>query len=298
MSHMEVLKKLREATLAPFGDCKKALDESGGDFDAALDWLRKNGAMVGTKKASREANDGVIAADAQQGFGTILEIGCETDFVARSEPFQTFVEQALGMALAKSSACLDSFLQHPFVGDEGGRPVQECVLELAGRIGENIMIRRLTSLQVNPGVVVAYVHQPCAGSFKMGKIGVLVALESQANEEDLKELGKNLAMHVAFANPQCVAANDIDPSLLAKEEAFLKDQIAEQSAKTPAEVQKKMLIGRMKKFRESIALEEQEWVRDSSKRVKDVIQEKALDLNTPIRIAAFAITRLGDGQGA
>jgi len=294
MSHMDLLKKLREATLAPFGDCKKALAESSGDFDQALDWLRKNGAMVGTKKASRAATEGVIAAKTHEGFGTIVEIGCETDFVARSEPFQAFVEQALCVALHHSETSLENFLQHPLDPSASERSINECVLELAGRIGENIMVRHITSLSVNPGVVAAYIHQPCSGSFNMGKLGVLVALESEASPEALHELGQDLAMHIAFANPKCISTSEINPELLQKEEAFLLGQINEQSANSPAEVKEKMLLGRMKKFKDGIALEEQEWVRDGSKKVKDIVQERAQALGCSIRIAAFSMLKVGD----
>jgi elongation factor Ts len=294
---IDVLKQLREETLAPFGACKKALTESGGDLSLAMDWLRKNGALVGAKKTDRLASEGAIAADCVGGFGALIEISSETDFVARGDQFKGMVSSILGVAMARSEMAADRLLDHPFDSENHKRgTIGECILELAGTIGENIVLRRLAALNVDPGVVVSYIHQSFPGTPNIGTLGVLVALESEANEDELKDLGKNLAMQIAFTKPHCVSIDKVAPLVLEKEKKFLQDQIQEQSGDRPAEVQVKMVEGRLRKFFETIVLEEQDYVRDSEKTVKEFVKQEAERLGKPIRIAGFAYAKLGESS--
>ena len=294
---MDVLKQLREETLAPFGACKKALTESGGDLSAAMDWLRKNGVLVGGKKTDRLASEGAIAADCVGGFGALIEISSETDFVARGDRFKGLISSVLGVAMARSETAVDRLFEHPFDSKDHKRgTIGECVLELAGTIGENIVLRRLVALNVNPGVVVSYIHQSFPGTPNIGTLGVLVALESEANEDDLKALGKNLAMHIAFTRPHCVSINEVSPAVLEKEKKFLQDQIQEQSGDRPAEVQVKMVEGRLRKFFETIVLEEQDYGRDSGKTVKEFLKQEGERLGKSIRIVGFACAKLGENS--
>jgi elongation factor Ts len=289
------IKKLREETLAPFGDCKKALEESGGDMSLAVDWLRKKGCLVGAKKTSRLALDGAIAADCHHGFGVILEVSCETDFVARSEPFKGFAINVLNTALERKESDLENFMnQNLHNSSDDSLKIADLTLNLAGKIGENIVLRRLSAIHVNPGVVVSYIHQPFPEYPKIGKLGVLVGLESQAAESDLQELGKNLAMHIAFANPQYASAEEIPADVLDKEKRFLEGQIQEQSADRPLEVQAKMVEGRLRKFAESIALSEQDYIREPGKKVKDIVLEESKRLGHEIRVASFSYIKLGE----
>jgi len=292
---METLKKLREETLAPFGACKTALTESGGDLSLAMDWLRKNGVLVGAKKTDRLAADGAVAADAHQGFGAILEVSSETDFVARSEPFKTLVSGILNVAMHRAEGVLENLMGHSLNTDGvENTTIGESVLELAGRIGENLVLRRLVALSVNPGVVVSYIHQSFPDSPKIGKLGVLVALESSAPEADLSALGKNIAMHIAFAKPQCVRIDQVSSEVLEKEKIFLHEQIKEQAGDRSEEVQKKMVEGRLRKFFESIVLEEQDYVCDSGKKVKDILAQESQRLGSDIRISSFAYIKLSE----
>lgn len=293
---MSILKQLREETLAPFGACKTALMESGGDLSAAMDWLRKNGVLVGAKKTDRLASEGAIAADCSKGFGALVEMSSETDFVARGDQFKGFVDVVLKVAMTRFETDLDQLLAHPFDSENHKKgTIGECVLEMAGTIGENIVLRRFVALNVNPGVVVSYIHQSFPDTPNIGKLGVLVALESEAEEAELKVLGKNLAMHIAFARPQCVCVEEVSPEALQKEKKFLEEQIQEQSGDRPAEVRMKMVEGRLRKFFETIVLEEQDYVCDSGKKVKDYLKEEGVRLGKPIRIAGFACAKLGEG---
>ena len=296
---MSALKQLREDTLAPFGACKTALMESGGDVSAAMDWLRKNGVLVGAKKTDRLASDGAIAADCHGGFGALVEVSSETDFVARGDPFKGLVSSILKVAMARCEVDLDRLISHPFDGENNKTgTVGESVLELAGTIGENIVLRQLVALNVEPGVVVSYIHQSFPDAPNVGKLGVLVALESEADEADLKVLGKNLAMHIAFAKPQCVRIDEVSPDVLEKEKTFLEGQIQEQSGDKPSDVRNKMVEGRLRKFFETIVLEEQDYVCDSGKKVKDFVKEESLKLGKAIRISGFSYIKLGDSVKA
>jgi elongation factor Ts len=292
---MIAVKQLRDETGAPYGQCKSALMESGGDLSLATDWLRKSGALVGAKKTHRLAADGAVAADSHKGFGAVLEISSETDFVARSEPFKNFIGSVLNVAMTRTEGAIEKLLTHPLNGEMGEiSSIAESTLELAGRIGENIVLRRLVALKVNPGVVVSYIHQSFPESPKIGKLGVLVALESSAEEGALRDLGKNLAMHIAFAKPQCVSIGQVQASVLEKETIFLQNQIQEQSGDRSEDVQKKMVEGRLRKFFEGIVLEEQDYARDSGKKIKDILIEEGKRLGSHIRITDFAYIKLSE----
>jgi elongation factor Ts len=252
--------------------------------------------LVGEKKTSRLANDGVVAADAQKGFGVLLEVSCETDFVARSEPFKHFAVDVLKLAMGKGAQSLEDLKGQAFDGAGASKTgtVAEQALELAGTIGENVVLRRFVSLSVGSGLVVPYVHQSFPETSKIGKLGVLVALESSVPEEDLMILGEKLAMHIAFTRPLCVSTESLPQEALDKEKKFLETQIQEESGDRPQEVQKKMVEGRLRKFRESVVLEEQDSIFDAGKKIKEVLAEESARLGSPIHVTGFVCIKLND----
>src|ERR1700744_1446342 len=189
-----MVKELRDTTGAGMMDCKKALTETGGDMEAAIDFLRKSGAMKAAKKASRTAADGLVGVAVDANTGVLLEVNAETDFVAKNDEFKTFVKDASKLAL-KEGGDLEKLLAAPM----GGSTVQQTLTELVAKIGENMSVRRAAALSVDPGVVAAYVHNPA--SPELGKIGVLVGLKSTADQTRLAQLGRQIAMHVAAGAP-------------------------------------------------------------------------------------------------
>lgn len=282
-----LVKELREATGAGMMDCKKALDETGGDLDAAIDWLRKKGLSAAAKKASRVASEGLVGVVGNSTSGALVEVNSETDFVSRNEEFQQFVSELTKLALDADS--LDGMNAMDYPGT--GRTVSEELTHKIATIGENMNIRRMQKLSVNEGLVVSYVHNAAAEG--MGRIGVLVALESAASADALTALGKQLAMHVAAAAPASLSADDLDPELLAKERQILVDQ-AVQSGK-PAEIAEKMVEGRMKKFKKEVVLLEQVSVIDGETEIAQVIENAGKDAGAAITLKAFARFNLGEG---
>ncbi len=283
-----LVKELREKTGAGMMDCKRALAETDGDLERAEDWLRKKGLSAAAKKAGRVAAEGLVGAATRGNVGALVEINSETDFVARNETFQTFVRNVTHLALTVGDD-LDKLKATPIPGS--ARNIGEELTHLIATIGENMSLRRARRLSVQNGVVVSYVHNALAP--ELGRIGVLVALESRSDSPVLAAVGRDLAMHVAARNPQYLDIASVDKAALERERDVLREQ-ARASGK-PDNVIEKMVEGRLRKFYEDVVLLEQPYVRDEESRVKQVIDAAAKELGTPVRVAAFVRFALGEG---
>ncbi|MGE0257307.1 MAG: translation elongation factor Ts [Alphaproteobacteria bacterium] len=283
-----LVKELRDKTGAGMMDCKRALGETEGDIEAAVDWLRKKGLAAAAKKAGRVAAEGLIGAATRNLAGALVEVNSETDFVARNELFQAFVRTVAGLAVAGDGDVEKlKAMQYPGTG----RTVAEELTELVARIGENLVLRRAARLAVERGVVASYVHNSLAPG--LGKIGVLVALESDASGEALATLGRQLAMHVAAANPQFLDVASVPAAALDRERAVLREQ-ASVTGKSE-EIVARMVEGRLRKFYEETVLLDQVFVIDGETRVSKVVEAAAKEAGAPIRIAGFVRLALGEG---
>jgi elongation factor Ts len=286
-----LIKELREKSGAGMLDCKKALAENGGDIEAAVDWLRKKGLAAAAKKAGRVAAEGLIGVAAEGPRGALVEINAETDFVARNDMFQDVVRAAAGAALAAGGdAEKTKAAAYP-----GGGTIQERLTHLVATIGENMNFRRSGGLSVAKGAVASYVHN--AASPGLGKIGVLVALESAGDPAKLLALGKQLAMHVAAAAPQSLDVASLDPSAIKREREVLTEQAKNdpKNAGKPDAIIGKMIDGRLNKFYENVVLLEQVYVVDGETRVKAVVEKAAKELGSPVKLAGFLRFALGEG---
>jgi elongation factor Ts len=283
-----LVKELREKTGAGMMDCKRALSETAGDVEGAVDWLRKKGLAAAAKKAGRIAAEGLVGTSVAATVGAIVEVNAETDFIARNDTFQGFVRAVAELARDKGDD-VEALKAAPYPGT--GRSVGDELTHLIATIGENMAVRRARRLAVKSGVVAAYMHNALAPN--LGKIGVLVAGESTAPGERLATLGRQLAMHVAAANPQFLDIAAVDPALLERERGVLREQ-ARTSGKADAIVDK-MVEGRLKKFYEEVVLLEQIFVVDGETRVAKVIEAAAKELGAPITIAGFVRFALGEG---
>ncbi len=283
-----LVKDLRERTGAGMMDCKKALTENGGDLEAASDWLRKKGLAAAAKKAGRAASEGLVGMALAGKSGALVEVNAETDFVARNDTFQELVRRAAAMA---PEARGDVAALRAARVEATGRTLEEEVTQAIAVIGENLNLRRTAYLEVPQGLVAGYLHNQLAPG--LGKIGVLVALESSADSERLAELGKQRAMHVAATTPAAVSQEGVDPAVVERERAIFADQ-ARQSGK-PENIIEKMVEGRLRKFYEEAVLLEQVFVVDTEKRVKQVVESASRELGAPVRVTAFARLALGEG---
>jgi elongation factor Ts len=283
-----LVKELREKTGAGMMDCKRALGETGGDMEAAVDWLRKKGLAAAAKKAGRIAAEGLVGAATRTVAGAVVEVNSETDFVARNELFQAFVRTVAGLAVG-GNGDVEALKQTPYPGT--GRTVAEELTELVARIGENLVLRRSARLAVASGVVASYVHNSLAPG--LGKIGVLVALESDASGEALTTLGRQLAMHVAAANPQYLDVSSVPAAALDRERAVLREQAA--GSGKSEEIVARMVEGRLRKFYEEAVLLDQVFVIDNETRVSKVVEAAAKQAGSPIRVAGFVRLALGEG---
>ncbi len=282
------VKALRERTGAGMMDCKRALIESDGDMDAAVDWLRTNGLAAAARKANRVAAEGLVGAAVSGRAAAMVEINSETDFVARNESFLGFVRAVADLALAKRGD-YDDTVAASYPGES--RTVGQQVQHMIATVGENIRFRRCDALSVGSGVVASYVHNAVVPD--LGKIGVLVALESDGDTETLSGLGKQIAMHVAAANPLSLSVESLDPAVVERERAVLVEQ-ARQSGK-PEDIIAKMTEGRLRKFYEEAVLNEQIFVIDGETKVSKVVERAAKGLGTDVEIAGFARYALGEG---
>jgi elongation factor Ts len=282
-----MVKELRETSGAGMMDCKKALTESNGDMEAAVDWLRKKGLAAAAKKAGRVAAEGLVAVATDGAKGVVVEINSETDFVARNPEFQTFVGSVAKAALGTDGAS-ESVAEAKL---SGGKSVKDSVTELVGTIGENLSFRRSAGLKVGSGVVASYIHSAAASD--MGRIGVLVALESTGDAAKLADIGKKLAMHVAAANPLWLSRDNVDQSALDRERDVLSEQ-ARASGK-PDDIIAKMVEGRLRKYYEEVCLLDQVFVIDGETRVSKVVEGAAKEVGAPVKIAGFVRFQLGEG---
>ena len=281
------VKELRERTGAGMMDCKKALAETNGDMEAAIDWLRAKGLSAAAKKAGRTAAEGLVGVAVEGKRGALLEVNSETDFVAKNELFQDFVRNAAQIALQKGTD-IDAIAAADY---PAGGTVSEALTNNIAKIGENQSLRRAAIAEVTEGVVVPYVHNQVAPG--LGKIGVLVALESAAPAETLNVLGKQIAMHVAAANPLALNADELDPALVERERGVAMEK-AKESGK-PQNIVEKMVEGGLAKFRKDNALLSQLFVMDNKTPVAEVIAQAAKDAGTGIVLKSFTRFQLGEG---
>jgi elongation factor Ts len=283
-----LVKELRERTGAGMMDCKRALADSAGDIEAAVDWLRKKGLAAAAKKAGRTAAEGLVGVATRGRAGAVVEVNSETDFVARNKEFQNFVQVVCELAVDGDGA-LESLSLMPFPGSQ--RTVVEELAQLVSTIGENLVLRRLQRLAVAQGVVSSYVHN--ALGVGIGKIGVLVALASSAQADRLSELGKQLAMHVAAANPLYLDIASVPAAALERERDVLREQA--RSSGKPDAIVERMVDGRLRKFYEEVVLLEQIFVVDGERKIAKVVDDAARSIGAPIRVTGFARFALGEG---
>jgi len=283
-----LVKDLREKTGAGMMDCKRALGETKGDLESAVDWLRKKGLAAAAKKSGRIAAEGLVGVAAQGNAGAVCEVNAETDFVARNEAFQGFVKNVTALVLAKGDN-VEALKQVQY--PESGRAVGDELTHLIATVGENMALRRAKRLQVPQGVVASYVHNALAPG--IGRIGVIVALQSSGDAAKLAALGRQLAMHVAAANPQFLDIASVDAATVERERAILRDQ-ARQSGK-PEAIIDKMVEGRLRKYYEETVLLEQVFVIDGESRVSKVVEAAAKDLGASIKVVGFVRFGLGEG---
>jgi elongation factor Ts len=283
-----LVKELREKTGVGMMDCKKALTENGADMEAAVDWLRKKGLSEASKKAGRTASEGLIGIVSEGTSGSLVEVNSETDFVARNESFQAFASAVARIAL-ENGGDVEVLKGLACPGTE--KTVADQLNEMISTIGENMTLRRAVSLNVAEGAVVSYTHNALAPG--LGKIGVLVALESKADSSKLEDFGRKLAMHVAAANPESLSRDDLDPAVLERERQVLGDQ-ARASGK-PEEIIEKMVEGRLRKFYEEVCLLDQTFVVDGESKISKVLEEAEKDFGAPVAIKGFARFALGEG---
>ena len=281
------VKELRERTGAGMMDCKKALAENNGEMEASIDWLRAKGLAAAAKKAGRTAAEGLVGVAVAGTKGAAVEVNSETDFVAKNEQFQQFVADVAQLAL-DANGDIDALKGMTM---PSGGTVEEKLTDNIATIGENQSLRRTTLLEVSEGAVVSYVHNAAAPN--MGKIGVLVALEGSAPADTLQALGKQLAMHIAAANPLALNADDLDPALIERERAIAIEK-ANESGK-PANIVEKMVDGTMAKFAKENALVSQLFVMDNKTPVADVVAQAAKDAGAPIALKGFVRFQLGEG---
>jgi elongation factor Ts len=281
------VKELRERTSAGMMDCKKALAETNGDMEAAIDGLRAKGLSAAAKKAGRTASEGLVGVTVEGKRGAVVEVNSETDFVAKNEIFQDFVRNVGKLALEKGTD-VDALAAAPY--PEGGT-VQEKLTDNIAKIGENQSLRRAAVLEVNQGAIVPYVHNQVAQG--LGKIGVLVALESAASTGALQALGKQIAMHVAAAHPLALTADDLDSELVERERSIAMEK-ARESGK-PENIIEKMVEGGLAKFRKENALTSQLFVMDGKTPVADVVSAAGKEAGSDISLKGFVRFQLGEG---
>lgn len=282
------VKELRDKTGAGMMDCKNALKETDGDIEGAIDWLRTKGLATAAQKAGRVASEGLVGVSVRDNTGALVEVNAETDFLARNETFQEFVQAAAEIAL-DSDGDLETLKGANYPGTD--RTVADQLTHLVATVGENMMLRRVQVVKVGQGILASYTHNALAPG--LGKIGVIVALESEAEPAKLGEIGKQLAMHVAASKPRSVSRDDLDPAMAKREREFLAEQ-ARASGK-PEEIVEKMVEGRMRKFYEEVCLLDQTFVIDSETKVESVLEAATADAGKTVSVSAFGFFVLGEG---
>ena len=282
-----LVKELREKSGAGMMDCKRALSETDADMEAAIDWLRTKGLATAAKKSGRVASEGLVAFAVDGTRGALIELNAETDFVARNTEFQEFASTLATLALDADDIEALGGVDYP----DTGRNVSEELTHKIATIGENMSLRRMESVSVGSGSVVSYMHNSTAPG--LGRIGVLVALESHADKAVLEELGKQIAMHIAATSPASLSVDDLDPESVQRERDVLIEQ-AKASGK-PQEIAEKMVEGRMKKYYQEVVLLEQTSVIDGETQIAGVVANAAKSAGTDIELTAFARFNLGEG---
>ncbi|WHU03993.1 MULTISPECIES: translation elongation factor Ts [unclassified Sphingomonas] len=282
------VKELREKSGAGMMDCKKALTETNGDIEAATDWLRTKGLAAAAKKSSRTAAEGLVGLAVAGTKGVAVEVNSQTDFVAKNDIFQTFVRDVTAVALE-----LGDDIEVIKAAPLPAGTVEEVLTNNISTIGENQVLRRAKQVQVSQGAVIPYVHNAQAPG--LGKIGVLVALESDAGVDVLEPLGKQIAMHVAAAFPLALSVEDLDPEVVEREAAILREKNAEKIVGKSAEVAEKILNGPIEKFKKENALLTQLFVMDGKTPVQDVIAKAAKDAGASIVLKDYVRFQLGEG---
>ena len=283
-----MVKELRQKSGAGMMDCKKALVETNGNMEDAIDWLRKQGLSAVAKKSSRVAAEGLIGVSINDVQGAMVEINSETDFVARNELFQNFVKKCSSLALTHKSD-INKLKDLQFPGTD--RSVDQELGNNIATIGENMNIRRVEYLEVSKGILVSYIHNKITDD--LGKLGVIVAIETQAKESLLLDVGKQIAMHIAATSPKAVNIDDLDIDLVNREREVLIDQAM--SSGKPKEIAEKIVQGRLQKFFQEVVLNEQISVIDGETKIKDIIKKLSNDLGAEVRIKDFKIFKLGEG---
>ncbi len=283
-----LVKELRDKTGAGMMDCKKALSETDGSMDDAVDWLRTKGLAAAAKKAGRVASEGLVGVVCDDKSGAVIEVNSETDFVSRNEDFQALVKSLNEIALVKNG---DAVAINAAVYPDTGRTVEEEMTHQISTIGENLSIRRAQTINVSNGVVSGYVHSALTPG--LGKIGVLLALESEGDKAKLEEVGKQLAMHVAAANPEWISKEEVTAEDQERERKVLREQAADSGK--PDEIIEKMVDGRMRKFYEEVCLLEQTFVIDNETKVSKVLETVSKEIGSDIKITGFVRYGLGEG---
>ena len=282
------VKELRDLTGVGMMDCKKALQETNGDMEAAVDWLRTRGLAKAAKKAGRVAAERLVGVAIDGTRGALVEVNSETDFVARNEQFQTIVGNIAKLAL-EADGDVARLSEMPYPGS--GRSVSGELTDAIATIGENMNLRRTASISVSDGVIGNYVHNTVKPG--LGKLGIIVGLESTGNKDALAALGKQIAMHIANTNPLSVSPEDLDPTVVARERAVFTEQ-AKESGK-PAEIIEKMVEGRVRKFYEEVTLLAQTFVIDGETKISDVLKNAEKEVGASIKLTAFVRYALGEG---
>ena len=283
-----MVKELREKSGAGMMDCKKALSESNGQMEEAIDWLRKKGLAAVSKKSGRVAAEGLIGVVIKNNSGVILEVNSETDFVARNDLFQNFVKTCCELAL-NEKVDVEGLKKISFPNTD--RTVDQELANNIATIGENMNIRRLEFLDVNEGGLFSYIHNSVSEG--LGRMGVLVALESKADVKFLSTIGKQISMHIAATSPKSLYINDLDKTFVERERQVFIDQAL--ASGKPKEIAEKMVNGRMQKFYQDVVLNEQISVIDGETKIKDLIKKASVDSGFDIKLKGFKIIKLGDG---
>ncbi len=284
-----IIKELREKTGVGMMDCKKALQENDGDMEKAVDWLREKGLAKAVKKSGRVAAEGLVGVQADGTKAAVAEVNSETDFVPKNPDFQKMVSNVVKIALDKDG---DKDAVNAATYPGGSVSVEEHIKEMVGSIGENMSLRRSAILSVGEGVVASYIHNSAADG--LGKIGVLVALESSGDTDKLAAFGKQVAMHIAAINPLAMTREELDPAIVEKEKAIFTEQAI--ASGKPANIAEKMVEGRIRKFYEEVCLMAQEFVlSDDKSTVEQSIEKLAKEIGAPVKMTGYVRMELGEG---
>ena len=282
-----IIKELREKSGAGMMDCKKALDESGGNVEKAIEWLRKKGINTAQKKSSRSASDGLITVKIEDNRGVIMEVNAETDFVARNENFQKFCDELALTALKNEAENVENLLNCTFL--DSNQKVKENLTNLISKLGENIVIRKLKYMNDKLGSFEKYLHNSI--NLNSGKIGVLMSFKSNQKTEKVKDFSKNLCMHIAATDPKSFDIESLDKKLVDKERSIYTEQL--KSSNKPDDIIEKIVDGKIKKFYQEVCLLEQMFVMDNKIKIYDCIAEFNKENNENFEITNFVIFKLG-----